>query len=164
MVQPACQNSWVICIIPLVLLPDTADINPMTKFLGITLLMFSLGLTACNTKERYARNNAAARAWLAANPASGHTRVAGNWQPDDEGWGTARLEQAGSRVTGTIGLYTVEGHVSGDDLYLVMSEGGWAYYSALLKKRGDILKGFYSAYVPFSTSDQESFVLSRLKN
>lgn len=106
----------------------------MTKFLGMTLLMFSLGLTACNTQERYARNNAASRAWLAANPASGHTRVAGNWQPDDEGWGTASFQQSGSRVTGTIGLYTVEGHVSGDDLYLVMSDGGWAYYSAVLKK------------------------------
>ena len=153
-----------ICIIPLVLPPDTTDIQPMMNFLGITLIVFSLGLTACNTKERHARNNAAARAWLAANPASGHTRVAGTWQPDDEGWGTARLEQSGSRVTGTIGLYSIEGHVSGQDLYLVMSEGGWAYYSALLKKKGDTLEGFYSAGLPFRTSDQEKFVLSRLKN
>jgi hypothetical protein len=135
----------------------------MMKSLGIALLMFSLGLTACNTKERYARNNAAARSWLAANPASGHMRVAGSWQPDDEGWGTAKLEQAGSRVTGSIGLYTVEGHVSGEDLYLVMSEGGWAYKTHLLKKKGETLKGFYSAYVPFRTTDQENFVLSRLK-
>ena len=136
----------------------------MTKFLGMTLLMFSLGLTACNTHERYARNNAASRAWLAANPASGHTRVAGNWQPDDEGWGTASFQQSGSRVTGTIGLYTVEGHVSGDDLYLVMSDGGWAYYSAVLKKRGHALDGFYSAHVPFNTRDQEILGLIRVKN
>jgi hypothetical protein len=135
----------------------------MFKFLCSTLLALSLGLVGCNTKERYARNNAAARAWLAANPASGHTRVAGDWKPDDEGWGEARFEQTGSRITGTIGLYTVEGHVKGPDVYLVMSEGGWAYYSAVLKKKGDILSGFYSAHVPFSTKDQETFVLSRSK-
>jgi hypothetical protein len=53
--------------------------------------------------------------------------------------------------------------VKGPDVYLVMSEGGWAYYSAVLKKKGDILSGFYSAHVPFSTKDQETFVLSRSK-
>ena len=135
----------------------------MLKFLSVTLLALTVCLTGCNTKERYARNNEAARTWLAANPASGHMRVAGEWKPDDEGWGEARFEQTGSRVTGTIGLYTVEGHVKGADVYLVMSENGWAYYSAVLKKKGDILSGFYSAHVPFSTKDQETFVLSRQK-
>ena len=74
----------------------------MFKFLCATLLALSLGLVGCNTKERYARNNAAARGWLAANPASGHIRVAGDWKPDDEGWGDARLQQTGTRITGTI--------------------------------------------------------------
>ena len=155
--------AWI-CIIPLVLRHNTADIKPMLKFLGLTLLLTSLGLTGCNTKERYARNNAAARAWLAANPASGHIRVAGNWKPDDEGWGDARLLQTGSSVTGTIGLYTIEGHVKGEDIYLVMSDDGWAYYSAVLKKKGDALSGFYSAHVPFNTRDQEPFVLTRSKH
>jgi len=133
----------------------------MLKSLCLVLLAFSLGLAGCNTKERYARNNAAARGWLAANPASGHIRVAGKWKPDDEGWGDAQLQQTGTRITGTIGLYTVEGHVNGPDVYLVMSENGWAYYSAVLKKKGDTLSGFYSAHVPFSTRDQETMVLSR---
>lgn len=84
--------------------------------------------------------------------------------PDDEGWGNVALNQQGSLVSGTIGLYTVEGHVSGDNLYIVMSEGGWAYYSAVLKKKGDMLTGFYSASVPFSTKDQDNFVLTRAKN
>lgn len=134
------------------------------KPLCLTLLVLTLGLAACNTKDRYARNSAAARAWLAANPAAGHARVAGNWTPDEEGWGNAALKQEGSRVSGTIGLYTVEGHVSGEKLYLVMSEGGWAYYSAVLKKKGDTLVGFYSSAVPFSTKDQDDFVLTRVKN
>jgi len=133
----------------------------MLKLLCLTSLVLSIGLVGCNTKERYARNNAAARGWLAANPASGHIRVAGKWKPDDEGWGDAQLQQTGTRITGTIGLYTVEGHVNGPDVYLVMSENGWAYYSAVLKKKGDTLSGFYSAHVPFSTRDQETMVLSR---
>jgi hypothetical protein len=136
----------------------------MLKFLCLTSLVLSIGLVGCNTKERYAKNNAAARAWLAANSSSGHMRVAGNWTSDDEGWGAARFEQSGSRITGTIGLYTVEGHVKGEDVYLVMSEHGWAYYSAVLKKKGNTLVGFYSGAVPFSTRDQETFVLTRSKN
>jgi hypothetical protein len=136
----------------------------MLKFLGISLLTLSLCLTGCNMKERYSRNNAAARAWLAANPASGHTRVAGNWRPDEEGWGDALLQQSGARITGTIGLYSIEGHVKGEDVYLVMSDDGWAYYSAVLKKKGDALSGFYSAHVPFNTRDQETLVLTRSKN
>lgn len=136
----------------------------MFKFLCATLLALSLGLVGCNTKERFAKNNAAAQAWLAANSSSGHMRVAGNWTPEDEGWGEAKFQQSGSRITGTIGLYTVEGHVKGEDVYLVMSENGWAYYSAVLKKKGNALVGFYSDAVPFSTRDQETFVLTRSKN
>jgi hypothetical protein len=45
-----------------------------------------------------------------------------------------------------------------------MSEHGWAYYSAVLKKKGNALVGFYSDAVPFSTRDQETFVLTRSKN
>lgn len=134
------------------------------KLLPLALLALAFALSACNTKERYARNNAAARAWLEANPPAGHTRVAGNWTPDDEGWGNAALKQEGSRISGSIGLYTVEGHVSGGNVYLVMSEGGWAHYSAVLKKKGDTLTGFYSGSVPFSTKDQDHFVLTRAKN
>lgn len=133
----------------------------MPKFFCFALLVLSLGLTACNTKERYARNNAAARAWLDANPAAGRMNIAGTWTPNDEGWGDARFQQSGSKVSGTIGLYSVEGHVKGQDDYLVMSENGWAYYSAVLKKKGDSLTGFYSGKVPFDTRDQEIFVLTR---
>lgn len=136
----------------------------MSKLFFSTILLLALGLTACNTTERYARNNQAARTWLAANPASGNSRIAGHWQPDDAGWGKAKIEQAGNRVTGTIGAYSIEGHVQGDNLYLLMSDGGWVYYSAVLKKKGDVLSGFYSAHVPFSTQDQETFVLVRVKN
>lgn len=136
----------------------------MLKFLCLASLVLSLGLVGCNNKERWAKNNAAAQAWLAANPASGHMRVAGHWTPDDEGWGEAYFQQSGRVVTGKIGLYSVQGHVKGQDVYLVMSEGGWAYYSAVLKKKGNTLVGFYSDAVPFSTKEQEAFVLTRVKN
>ena len=136
----------------------------MLKFLCLTLLLLPLGLVGCNNKERWAKNNAAAQAWLAANSPSGHMSVAGNWTPDDEGWGEAKFQQSGRRITGTIGLYTVEGHVKGEDVYLVISENSWAYYSAVLKKKGNALVGFYSDAVPFSTKDQEKFELTRSKN
>ena len=134
----------------------------MLKLLCLTLLTLSLGLTGCNTKERYAKNSAAAQAWLAANPASGQMRIAGNWTSGDEVWGEAKFQQSSNRISGSIGLYTVEGHVKGQDVYLLMSQNGLVHYSVVLKKKGNTLSGFYSDRVPFSTKNQISSM--NLKN
>jgi len=125
------------------------------------LLVLSLGLISCNTKERSASNHQAASAWLAANPPSGNTRVAGNWKSEDPAWGSVKLKQSGSRVTGSTGMLTLEGHVQGEDLYFVISDRGFARYSAVLRKKAQTLSGFYSAHLPFSTKDQKKLLLKR---
>jgi hypothetical protein len=130
----------------------------MLKSLCLAFLLLSLGLSGCNNKECYAKNSAAAQAWLAANPASGHMRVAGTWTPGVEGFGEAKFQQKGRLVMGTIGLYSVKGHVRGKDVYLVMSQKGWAHYSVVLKKKGNTLSGFYSDALPFSTRNQSSLI------
>ncbi len=40
----------------------------------------------------------------------------------------------GRRFSGTLGLYFVEGTVSGDEVYMVLFSGKKIYYTALLKK------------------------------
>ena len=128
------------------------------------LLTLSLALISCNTKERVARNHQAARAWLSANPCSGNTRVAGNWKCEDPAWGSVKLKQSGSHVTGSMGMLTLEGNVQGKDLYFVISDKNVARYSAILRKRGQTLSGFYSAHLPFSTKDQKTLLLKRSVN
>ena len=60
-----------------------------------------------------------------------------------------------------MGTYEVDGHMSGSIAYLTLRSDGWVYYSVVAKKRGSILSGFYSASLPFSTSDQKPLELKR---
>ncbi len=136
----------------------------MSKRPYFLLLTLSLALVSCNTKESVARNHQAARAWLAANPSSGNTRVAGNWKCEDPAWGFVKLKQSGSHVTGSMGMLTLEGHVQGEDLYFVILDKNFARYSAILRKKAQTLSGFYSAHLPFSTKDQKTLLLKRSVN
>lgn len=136
----------------------------MSKLPCFLLLALSLALISCNTKERLASNHQAARAWLAANPPSGNTRVAGNWKSEDTSWGFVKLKQSGSHVTGSMGMLTLDGHVQGKDLYFVISDKNFARYSAILRKKAQTLSGFYSAHLPFSTKDQKTLLLKRSVN
>ncbi|NDG72779.1 MAG: hypothetical protein EBY32_16080 [Proteobacteria bacterium] len=58
-------------------------------------------------------------------------------------------------------MLTLEGHVQGEDLYFVISDRGFARYSAVLRKKAQTLSGFYSAHLPFSTKDQKKLLLKR---
>lgn len=134
----------------------------MKSALFVLLVSFCLAFTGCTAKEKHARNTAAAKSWLAVNDGAGGARVSGAWKPSDEGWGAAILEQKGSRITGAIGDYAVEGHVKERDVYLVLWQGGSAHYSAVLRKNGPNLSGFYSESVPFDTRYQHKFALRRV--
>lgn len=48
-------------------------------------------------------------------------------------WGEGRFYQEGNRVLGTLGLYNVDGVVSGRDIYLVLYARDNVYYTANLK-------------------------------
>jgi hypothetical protein len=50
------------------------------------------------------------------------------------GWGKGSFIQEGRKFSGTLGLYFVEGVVSGSDVYMVIFSGKKIYYTALLKK------------------------------
>lgn len=69
------------------------------------------------------------------------------------GWGTSLLVQNGRDVRGHLGDYPVKGVVSGNRAYLLVSEGGWYYYSAILEvPREGLLVGYYSRSVPYRRS------------
>ncbi len=101
--------------------------------------------------ERYNRNNKTGDRWLSDQAEPAGINIAGNWISDD--WGRASFVQNGRRVTGLIGGYSVTGVVSGDRAYLLIAQGEWYYYSAVLEvQRPGLLTGRFSRAIPFVRS------------
>lgn len=67
--------------------------------------------------------------------------VSGAWESTSPfmagGWGNASLVQMGSKVSGTLGLYTVEGRVAGKQIFLMILSNGQVYYTAILEPTKD---------------------------
>jgi len=132
------------------------------KTLGFLVLglLVVLALPACNTAEKYAANNAAAKQWLAANAGASYIDVSGRWHADS--WGGAMLTQTANKITGTIGDYTVNGVVKGRVVYLALSEDRWIYYTIIAKLTSSgALEGYYSGDVPYAPADEKPFTMVR---
>jgi len=120
----------------------------------------ALALAGCNTKERYAANNAAGWGWLQSQTNTPQIDVIGAWQSDV--WGGAQFTQSGRSILGTMGNYNVRGKVSGGRAYLLLESGGWIYYTAVLARPNpSTLTGWYSPSVPFHTGDQQPLEFRR---
>ena len=135
----------------------------MNSFVLPIFCFFAIGLAGCNSKEKCARSNRAAKAWLSVNAGSAAANIAGVWFAKETAWGTIRFQQEGSRISGVMGDCQVDGQMNGSIAYLTLSSGGCVRYSVVAKKRGLILSGFYSASVPFSTVDQKPLELKRVE-
>ncbi|HEY5741278.1 MAG TPA: hypothetical protein VIS99_01950 [Terrimicrobiaceae bacterium] len=119
-------------------------------------------LAGCNLKEKYARNNFAADQWLQASIGRASVNVTGAWEAEESGWGDIRFEQIGSSVNGAMGNYSVRGVIRGSQVFLALRSGGYVYYTAVLKKNGEMLSGFYSSSVPFRHGDEAAVTLRRI--
>lgn len=100
---------------------------------------------------RYNRNNKTGDNWLSDQTGPADINLSGSWISDD--WGRATLLQNGRRVSGSLGGYEVEGVVSGQRAYLLIAQGDWYYYSAVLElQRPGLLTGRFSRAIPFVRS------------
>jgi hypothetical protein len=130
--------------------------------LGVVVL--GLSLSSCKIlEEKYAKNEQASVAYLSEKKSSSaKTNLEGVWYAP--GWGTVVLNQEGSKLTGAFqDYYTVEGVVSGRKAYIVLVDGDWREYTIELTAKGrEKLTGHFSAHIPFSESDQEEIVLTRI--
>lgn len=136
-----------------------------TSFAAITLACGCLFLFAgCeaidefNTK-RYDRHNAAGDAWLSDQFEPPAMDISGSYKSSD--WGKSYFSQSPEgRVRGHLGDYPVKGVVSGNKAYLLVTEGGWYYYSAILEMpRPGLLTGYYSRSVPYKRSLRRELLL-----
>lgn len=108
--------------------------------------------------KRYDRHNAQGDQWLSDQMEPALVDVSGIYTAS--GWGKCLLVQNGREVRGHIGDYPVTGVVSGEKVYLLISEGGWYYYSAILEMpREGFLVGYYARAIPFRRSARVSLQL-----
>jgi len=79
--------------------------------------------------------------WLDAKTEAPDLEVAGAWESVNGfmsgGWGNASLVQNGAKVTGTLGLYTVDGKIAGKKLYAMILSGNKVFYTVILEPTKD---------------------------
>ena len=113
------------------------------------LILSAVLLTACNSPKRFEANHAAARQWLTAQAGTAGGNISGRWKDATrDAWGDASLVQRGNKITGTLGVYDVEGVMSGSRVFLALKADDWYYYSVEAIYRGSTLEGLYSRSVP----------------
>jgi len=126
-------------------------------------VLLSFLFTGCSVwddfnDQRYSRNNAAGDEWLSDQFDPAEVDVSGTYRSRD--WGHTLLVQDGDKVRGHLGDYPVKGVVSGRKLYLLISQGGWYYYSAILEYiQPGVLVGSYSQSVPYQRYLREELEL-----
>ena len=130
--------------------------------LGVVVL--GLSLSSCKfLEESYAKNEKAAVAYLAGKKTGpARTNIEGVWW--SPAWGVVVFNQENGRLTGSFqDYYVVEGVVSGHKAFMTLLDDDWREYSVELTAKGrEKLAGYYSANVPFSESDQQEVVLTRI--
>lgn len=107
----------------------------MKKATYLSLLFFVLISISCASLTRDQTN-----AWLSTKSAQSNINMTGTWDAGGAasgGWGTGNFIQEGNRFSGTLGMYYVDGIVSGDEVYMAISSGAKVYYTAQLKKTAE---------------------------
>jgi len=133
------------------------------RYLKILLVcMLVLSVSACNRLSRETSS-----AWLGQKNGAVTVDMTGKWNSGgvwSGGWGGATFVQEGRRFSGTLGLYNVDGAVSGDNLYLVLYSGNKVYYTARLRKNGEdsyIGKAVYRVLIDKPGAESaETYVIS----
>jgi hypothetical protein len=97
------------------------------------LATISLLLSSCLTAGD-------AREWVRLQKGVKGTNITGNWDSGSffsGGWGSGHIVQTGMEIVGTMGMYTIEGVVNGDNIYLIFISGNRVYYTGQLKYMPD---------------------------
>lgn len=94
-------------------------------------LLLTISLAACSLSLKDGDR------WLEGKREPSTLNMTGTWDSSGSlsgGWGIGRFIQEGRNFSGVLGNYTVEGVVSGDAAYMVLSARGALYYTAILRK------------------------------
>ena len=101
----------------------------MALFLLVFAIMSCAGLTREQTNQ-----------WLNSINGSSDINMTGKWDAGGMvtgGWGEGNFIQEGRYFSGTLGMYNVDGVVSGKEVYMAITSGSRAYYTARLRQFAD---------------------------
>ena len=124
-----------------------------TPLFGLLAGLCALSLCGCATilnwfDLRANQHNARGEEWLSDQTLPAEINISGSYHSPE--WGDSFFYQIGRQVRGHLGDYPVKGVVSGRRAYLLVSDSGWYYYSAILQQpRPGVLFGYYSRSVPY---------------
>lgn len=134
----------------------------IASLLGVVAL--GLSLSSCTfLHEKYSTNEKAAIAYIAGKKTGpAKVNIEGVWYAP--GWGVVVINQEDGKLTGAFqDYYAIEGVVSGRKAFFTLLDDDWREYTVeLTAKSHEKLVGFYSAHIPFSESDQQEIVLTRI--
>ena len=137
------------------------------KTLAITLsaIVMMTSFSSCTSlKEKYAKNERASAAYLAAKRTlPPKTNIEGVWFSPQWGMVVLNQDRAG-RLTGLFqDHYFVNGVVSGKEAFITLTDDDWVEYTVeLRRKSSEELVGFYSPSVPFLEKDANDLLLTRI--
>jgi len=124
-------------------------------------------LSACGSPQRYTANRSGAQTWLDSEAGAAAVNLTGKWSDatEDE-WGDAHLVQNGNRISGKLGVYDVDGTVSGARINLALKTDDWYYYSIVAVASRTAIEGYYSRQFPPKLVKGESpaFRLQRVEH
>lgn len=127
-------------------------------FVGVLSLFAGCSAIEEFNTKRYDNHNALGDAWLSDQMEPPEIDISGSYKSDD--WGRSYFSQNGAEVRGHLGDFPVKGVVSGQKAYLLVTEGGWYYYSAIVEMpRPGLLTGYYSRSVPYKRSARNDLLL-----
>ncbi len=101
----------------------------MNKIKYLVLLVLITGLLS------WGLSKAQTNAWLKTQRGESTLNLSGVWDTGGVvtgGWGEARIVHINKEITGTMGMYNINGNVNGNNVYLVICSGSKVYYTAHL--------------------------------
>jgi hypothetical protein len=94
-------------------------------------------------------NRSGAQTWLDSCAGVAAVNLTGKWSDaTEDSWGDADLMQTGNRVSGNLGMYEVDGTVSGVCVNLALKTDDWYYYSVVAVASRNAIEGYYSREFP----------------
>ena len=111
--------------------------DKMKKISFALSVLLILAVMSCRTGPTVTPNY---DTWLEAQNMPSQMNVSGRWNAGESwggGWGEANLIQQGRNVNGTLGLYTLKGVVSRKTMFVILTSGGYVYYTAKLDMKAD---------------------------
>lgn len=104
-------------------------VKPLAILISAFLILSCMRLTREDTN-----------AWLHTKTAGSGIDMSGKWDSGGfttGGWGEGDFIQEGRHFHGSLGMYYVDGVVTGEQVYMAISSGNRVYYTARLEKMGD---------------------------